>query len=138
MLVLYRTSIWPEQNFRIGRNLANTRPAHSFTFINVINDHTTLLPHHYFKRFPPSTFSQTPEMYEDWLKTLTFPEGSKYPRTGPFAYDAALAIALALNDTVAKLNGSRLEDFDYDRSDIGDVIKQSLQDVYFEGVTVKK
>ena len=51
-----------------------------------------------------------------------------------FAYDAVWAIALALNATIA--NGTRVEDFDYDKEEIADQLKTAMENVKFRGISV--
>ncbi|KPM06518.1 gamma-aminobutyric acid type B receptor subunit 1-like protein, partial [Sarcoptes scabiei] len=73
--------------------------------------------------------------YKNW-----FPHGDK-PQEGfqeaPLAYDAIWAVAFALNRSIERLNemGMSLDDFDYEKKEITDVIKSELQRVQFLGVS---
>lgn len=73
--------------------------------------------------------------YKEW-----FPHGDK-PQEGfleaPLAYDAIWSVAFALNKSIEKLSqmGMSLDDFDYEKKDISDVIKSELQKVQFLGVS---
>ena len=73
--------------------------------------------------------------YKEW-----FPHGDK-PQEGfqeaPLAYDAIWAIAFALNKSVERLSklGMSLDDFDYEKPEITEIIKQELQKVQFLGVS---
>lgn len=57
-------------------------------------------------------------------------------RNHPWIYDAVWALALGLNNSQRYLNGSKLEDFDYTRSDIKQSILKGMDEVHFEGVSV--
>ncbi|XP_059142328.1 gamma-aminobutyric acid type B receptor subunit 2-like [Physella acuta] len=65
----------------------------------------------------------------------------KLSRTHPYGYDAVWALALALNRTQEKLTSGvlnqtvSLSDFNYTRSDLFDLMIQSLQEITFEGVS---
>ena len=82
--------------------------------------------HEYQKQLPK---------YKEW-----FPHGEK-PQEGfqeaPLAYDAIWAVAFALNRSIARLNelGMSLDDFDYEKKEITDIIKSELQRVQFLGVS---
>ncbi len=58
----------------------------------------------------------------------------------PFGYDAAYAVAVALDKAVPilKKRGKRLEDFTYDDDEIGRVIFELLNETKFTGVSVGK
>lgn len=58
---------------------------------------------------------------------------SKY---SPWAYDAAWALAVALNKSMLYLGSNELENFSYNRSDIYDAIKRGMGEVFFQGVSV--
>ncbi len=55
----------------------------------------------------------------------------------PLAYDAIWAVALALNRTMAKLavNGTSLEDYNYENQAIADMILTEMGDVQFTGMS---
>ena len=53
----------------------------------------------------------------------------------PFAYDAVWAIALALNATIA--NGTAVENFTYDNSDMADQLTTAMENVKFTGISVR-
>ena len=57
-------------------------------------------------------------------------------RSHPWIYDAVWALALGLNNSLKYLNGSKLEDFNYDRSDIRECIIKGMDEVSFDGVSV--
>lgn len=82
--------------------------------------------HEYQKQLPK---------YKEW-----FPHGEK-PQEGfqeaPLAYDAIWAVAFALNRSIARLDelGMSLDDFDYEKKEITDIIKSELQRVQFLGVS---
>lgn len=73
--------------------------------------------------------------YKEW-----FPHGDK-PQEGfqeaPLAYDAIWAIAFALNKSIERLSklGMTLDDFDYEKKGITNIIKSELQKVQFLGVS---
>lgn len=87
---------------------------------------------------------------QDWLKGYkTELNSSKYrewihdgkPQEGyqeaPLAYDAIWAIAFALNKSIERLSkeGKSLHDFNYENSEITEIIKSELQKVQFLGVS---
>lgn len=73
--------------------------------------------------------------YREW-----FPHGDK-PQEGfqeaPLAYDAIWAIAFALNKTIERLAvmNMSLDNFDYEKPEITEIIKNELQKVSFLGVS---
>ncbi|KAJ8299112.1 hypothetical protein KUTeg_023172, partial [Tegillarca granosa] len=82
------------------------------------------------------TFSgKTPQEYSDYVNKLV--SGTPYllSRTHPWAFDAAWALALGLNNSLAYLQDAKLEDFDYNRTDIYTAIKKGMDEVSFEGVS---
>ena len=72
---------------------------------------------------------------------LTWPRYRDYDWNllAPYGYDAAWAIALMLNQTAQTLSDNtarRLEDFNYDDSELAQMFFDTLNDTYFIGVTV--
>ncbi|XP_021347322.1 gamma-aminobutyric acid type B receptor subunit 2-like [Mizuhopecten yessoensis] len=59
----------------------------------------------------------------------------KLTRKHTFGYDTAWALALALNASIACLNGSSLTAFNYNNSDILNIIQDKMDQVRFEGVS---
>lgn len=72
------------------------------------------------------------------MKDLHAKQNTPYnlTRNHPWIYDAVWALALGLNNSLKYLNGSKLEDFDYTRSDIKQSILKGMDEVRFEGVSV--
>ncbi|KAK3088710.1 hypothetical protein FSP39_022744 [Pinctada imbricata] len=68
--------------------------------------------------------------YTDTTQIVGYPEA-------PLAYDAVWALALALDKTAKKLqqNGSTLEEFKYDRTDITQEILSAMNETSFLGVS---
>lgn len=55
-----------------------------------------------------------------------------------YAYDAVWAMALALNQSILRLQqiNKTLEDFQYDNQDYFSIFKEEMQNVTFHGITV--
>ena len=72
--------------------------------------------------------------YSNWLHGGKPQEGYQ---EAPLAYDAIWAIAFALNKSIERLSkmGMTLDDFDYEKKEITEIIKNELQKVQFLGVS---
>lgn len=81
-------------------------------------------------------YFQTPDEFDEFSKQLV---GDKYAKSKaiPYAYDAVWALALALNNTSAILNGeTSLTDFSYNNTMLYETLKRELGSIHFEGVSV--
>lgn len=81
---------------------------------------------------------KTPQEYSDYVNNLVSGTPYRLSRTHPWAFDTAWALALGLNNSLDYLQGAKLEDFDYNRTDIYTAIKRGMDEVRFEGVSVSK
>ncbi|ESO95453.1 hypothetical protein LOTGIDRAFT_160603 [Lottia gigantea] len=84
------------------------------------------------------TFSGwTPEDYNTMMNQRVKSTNYSLSRSHPLAYDTAYALAMALNNTAEQLhkNNASLGDFNYGDSLTGDLIKASLENVSFDGVS---
>ncbi|GFN98779.1 gamma-aminobutyric acid type b receptor subunit 2, partial [Plakobranchus ocellatus] len=82
----------------------------------------------------------TASEYQEHVTNFSSNSPNRESRSSPYAYDAAWALALTLNRTQMKLSqgilgATRLEDFDYSRKDMFDLILASLEEITFEGVS---
>ncbi|KAJ8298675.1 hypothetical protein KUTeg_022735 [Tegillarca granosa] len=76
-----------------------------------------------------ATFSgKTPQEYSDYVNKLVSETPYLLSRTHPWAFDAAWALALGLNNSLAYLQDAKLEDFDYNRTDIYTAIKKGMDE----------
>ncbi|XP_076116620.1 gamma-aminobutyric acid type B receptor subunit 2-like [Mytilus galloprovincialis] len=78
---------------------------------------------------------RTPAEYDSWMKSEASNTPYSITRSHPWIYDAVWALALGLNNSLKYLNGSKLEDFNYDRSDIRECIIKGMDEVSFDGVS---
>ncbi|XP_038071683.1 uncharacterized protein LOC119740441 [Patiria miniata] len=90
----------------------------------------------------PTIAGITPTEYERLLRDrMTWPENVRYTwnSLAPYGYDAAWAIALALNKSVEVLKseryGRRLEDFTYDDREMAELFFTLLNETEFDGVS---
>lgn len=67
---------------------------------------------------------------------LKSPGATKASLYGAFAFDAVMSIAVVLNKSLKLLNGTRLEDFTYERADMAALFKNVLETTVFDGLTV--
>ncbi|XP_033752566.1 gamma-aminobutyric acid type B receptor subunit 2-like [Pecten maximus] len=74
--------------------------------------------------------------YDDFIRShlAQFPT-YKISRKHTFAYDTAWAIALGLNASLCCLNGSILTDFNYNNSEMLNIIQEKMDHVHFQGVS---
>ena len=75
----------------------------------------------------------------DHLESLNYLRSEALRQAG-YVYDAVWAAAFALNNASKQLNDMnlRLENFDYSRNDINQVILSSARSLKFRGVTVSE
>ncbi|XP_061166831.1 gamma-aminobutyric acid type B receptor subunit 2-like [Saccostrea echinata] len=81
---------------------------------------------------------QTAEEYNTWMKNISSqydPSTHLLSKYSPWAYDAAWALAVGLNNSMKYIGINKLEDFSYDRSDIYDAIQRGMSEVFFQGVS---
>ncbi|KAK3101554.1 hypothetical protein FSP39_004432, partial [Pinctada imbricata] len=77
-----------------------------------------------------------PADYDTWMRNIV----AQYPglllsRSHPFAYDAAWALAIGLNNSLQYLGNKELKDFDYNDSAIFNDIERGMSEVVFDGVS---
>ena len=82
------------------------------------------------------TSLQSPDDYEKQYKAM-HPSSRGSNLYGAFAFDAVLSIAVTLNKSIELLNGTRLEDFTYERADMTALFKNLLETTVFDGLTVR-
>lgn len=84
---------------------------------------------------------QTPsEYYLQYTELLRNRKIPVPPNITAYAYDAVWVIASALNKSIPKIQsklGSRVEDFTYGNKNVTQVFTDAIQDVRFQGVTVR-
>ncbi|XP_022309821.2 gamma-aminobutyric acid type B receptor subunit 2-like [Crassostrea virginica] len=81
---------------------------------------------------------RTAQEYNTWMKNISSQYDSStmlLSKYSPWAYDAAWALAVALNKSMLYLGSNELENFSYNRSDIYDAIKRGMGEVFFQGVS---
>lgn len=84
-------------------------------------------------------YVQTAKEYNTWIKNISTQYDSNTMRLSmysPWAYDAAWALAIGLNNSMKYMGSNSLEDFSYNRSDIYDSIHRGMNEVLFQGVSV--
>ncbi|XP_048729112.2 gamma-aminobutyric acid type B receptor subunit 2-like [Ostrea edulis] len=81
---------------------------------------------------------RTAKEYNTWIKNISTQYDSNTMRLSmysPWAYDAAWALAIGLNNSMKYMGSNSLEDFSYNRSDIYDSIQRGMNEVLFQGVS---
>ncbi|XP_064600252.1 gamma-aminobutyric acid type B receptor subunit 2-like [Liolophura sinensis] len=87
----------------------------------------------------PTIAGMTPKEIADRSDRLfsSLVPGGQLPHNHPHAYDAAWAIALALNYSIERLVplGKRLEDFTYSDFAMGQIFREGLEEIQFAGAS---
>ena len=83
------------------------------------------------------TSLQSRDEYETKYKAM-HPSNRGSNLYGAFAFDAVMSIAVTLNKSIELLNGTRLEDFTYERADMTALFKNLLETTVFDGLTVRR
>ena len=83
-----------------------------------------------------STFLQNSE---EFLQIYDKPSKNRTDLYVPFAFDSVWMIALTLNNSIQQIHtelNRSLEDFNYKDSDMAQILKKTLENLEFQGITV--
>ena len=77
---------------------------------------------------------------EEFLQTYVKPSKNNSDLYVPFVFDSVWTIALTLNNSMHQINTTlnrSLADFTYKDSSMAKILKQTLENLEFQGITVK-